>query len=32
LEDEVNASLREVDLLDVEADECGAAETGGGQQ
>jgi hypothetical protein len=32
VEDEVNASLHEVDLLDVEADECATAETGGGQQ
>jgi hypothetical protein len=31
-EDEVNARLHEVDLLDVEADECATAETGSGQQ
>ena len=32
VEDEVSASLREVDLLDVKADEFATAETGGGQQ
>jgi hypothetical protein len=32
VEDEVNAILHEADLLNVEADECATAETGGGQQ
>ena len=32
VEDEVNARLHEVDLLDVEADECASAETSGRQQ
>ena len=32
VEDEVNASFHEVDLLNIEADECASAETSGGQQ
>ncbi len=31
-EDEINARLHEVDLLDVEADECATAKTGDSQQ
>ena len=32
VKDEVNASLHEVDLLNIEADECASAQTRGGQQ
>jgi hypothetical protein len=32
VEDEVNADFHEMDLLDVEADQCGTAEPGGRQQ